>query len=126
MIGLMLLTAMVPVLIKVFKYRKNEQHIDAMPDNEKIIEIYQRILKTIEVLGYPMDYGETYYEYSVRMEHQFDRLKELTDIFVKNKYGDIMPGDDEIQKFTDYRSILEEQLKNHLGTIKYYFHKYTA
>ncbi|WP_312700377.1 transglutaminase domain-containing protein [Sedimentibacter sp.] len=126
MIGLMLLTAMIPVLIKVFKYRKNEQHIDAMPDNEKIIEIYQRILKTIEVLGYPMDYGETYYEYSVRMGHQFDRLEELTDIFVKNKYGDIMPGDDEIQKFTDYRSILEEQLKNHLGTIKYYFHKYTA
>lgn len=118
---------MIIILIRILCYRKNERQFNALPDNERVIILYQKLLKLIEDLGYPINYGETYYEYSDRIGHRFALLEELTDIFVKTKYGNIMPDDIELQKFTDYLSILEEQLKNHLGTVKYasrrLFHK---
>ena len=122
--GILFLTITIPVSIKILKYRKNEHQINALPRNERIVVLYENLLKTIEDLGYPIDYGETYYEYSDRIVHKFAQMKELTDIFVKTKYGNIIPNDDEVQKFTDYRSTLEEQLKKYMGTAKYLLNKY--
>lgn len=127
MLCLIFLIIMIIILIRILCYRKNERQFNILSDNEKVIILYQKLLKLIEDLGYPINDGETYYEYSDRIRYRFVPLEEFTDIFIKTKYGNIMPDDIELYKFTDYLDILEEQLKKHLGTVKYairrLFHK---
>lgn len=122
--GIILVILPVRFLIKIIRYHMNERRILKLSKDKKMLVIYDRILENIEKLGHPRQGGETHYEYANRIGYKYEGLKELTKIFVKNKYGDMIPNDKEIEKFVSYRKELEDQLKNHYGKIKYYIKKY--
>lgn len=124
MIGLLFLLIILLAYIRILRYRKKEEQMNRLSNDKKMIFLYEKLLQLTESLGYPKDLSETLYEYSNRISHKFPPLEEITDIFVRNKYGDMIPSDDEIQKLADYCEELEEQLKKSLGRIEYYIHKY--
>lgn len=123
-LGIMFLILPVRFLIRIIKYHIREYKMLKLPNDRKMLVIYNNILELIEKLGHPRKSGETHYEFANRIGYKYKELKPITKIFVKNKYGNTLPSDDEIQKFLDYRKELEEQLKNNLGKFRYYLRKY--
>lgn len=123
-LAIVLLIFPIRFLVRMIRYHINERKISNLSNDKKMFVLYDHILETIEKLGYPKRIGETHYEFANRIGYKHSELKLLTKIFVKNKYGNVMPRDEEIQKFVDYREELEAQLKNHLGKVRYYMKKY--
>lgn len=123
-LGIILLILPIRFLIRIIMYHVDEYRIKKLANEKKILVIYDKILGAIEKLGHPRSIGETHYEYANRIGYKYEELKPLTKIFVKNKYGNVIPSDEEIEKFVDYRKKLERQLKNYLGKIRYYIKKY--
>lgn len=123
-LGVIVLILPVRFLIRMLRNRINEYKIKKLPNDKKMLVIYDKILGLIEELGHPRKSCETHYEFANRIGYKYKDLRQITNIFVRNKYGDTMPSDEDINLFEDYREELEEQLKNYLGKIKYYIKKY--
>lgn len=123
-LGIIILVIPLRFLAKVIKYKYNEYRISKLRNDKKMLALYDKILDSIERLGHPKEIGETHYEYANRVGYKFRELKNITNVFVRNKYGNNMPSDEEIEIFINYRQELEEQIKNNLGKVKYYLRKY--
>lgn len=100
-----------------------------LSSNKRIIYLYQQILRIIEFLGYPQEYGETHYEYANRIAYKFYThddigIKEITDIFVRAKYSNSPASDEDISALEIHKKILEKRLKNYWNPIVYYYRKY--
>ena len=111
-------------LINLIKYRIKEYKIKKLSNSDKMLVLYEKILALTEKLGATKEAGETHYEYSNRIGYKFKGLKDITKIFVKNKYGKIEPSDQEMENFLHYRKELEDNLRDNLGRLKYYLQKY--
>lgn len=125
----LLLFIPVKFLIGIFKYIYRESNVKKLKNNERIIYLYEKILKLMTFLGYPQEPGETHYEYADRIAYKFyihnvKGIQEITDIFVRSKYSSSSASDDDVLDLVNYRRILEKRLKNHWHPIIYYYRKY--
>ncbi len=131
---IMLVLAMIMplrLLLGLYRYKAKESQANKLPSKQRIIYLYNEVTKLISQLGYPQEIGETHYEYAQRVGYKFydpvgddiKGFKDITDIFVRSKYGDISTEED-IFILEEFRRILEIRLKNKLGTIKYFYDKY--
>ena len=96
---------------------------------KKVLCLYAYLLELIHKLGQEPREGETHYEFADRIayklyEERKTGIKELTHIFVQNKYGDVPVSDEDLEFFQDYRSRLEDRLKNDWGKRRYLYSKY--
>ncbi|MDR7870533.1 MAG: transglutaminase domain-containing protein [Tissierellaceae bacterium] len=127
----MILILPIRYLIGIYKYKSNESRIRELPNVQRAIYLYKNIVVLIDLIGYPQLNGETHYEYAQRVGYKFYNLsednikgfKDITDIFVRSKYGGTT-SDEDIVILEDYRKILEIRLKKKMGTIRYFYNKY--
>lgn len=127
------LIAILPIrfLIGLFKSISKEAKIKKLSYDKRIIYLYGEIVNLIALLGYPQENGETHHEYAQRVGYKFYYLSEadikgfneITDIFVKSKYGGIAT-DEDVLVLEEFKNMLEIRLKNYLGRIRYYYNKY--
>lgn len=111
------------------KYRSKEKYLDCLTNKEKIIYLYKDILDILHILGFPIQNGETHFDYSNRVAYKFIDLKDygikdITAIFVKLKYSDIEAKDEDVLSFIEYNNQLDNRLKNILGKTNYLYRKY--
>lgn len=97
--------------------------------SKKIIYLYSRIVKFMELLGFPQQYGETHHEYANRIAYKFyshneKGIKEITEIFVKSKYSNYIASDEDVNDLEKYTISLDKRLRSRLGTVVYYYRKY--
>lgn len=126
-----ILISIIPIrfLIGLSMHKYEETKAKKLSNNKRIIYLYKRIIKIMEFLGCPQQYGETHYEYANRVAYKFyihneKGIKEITEIFVKSKYGNLTTSDDDVLILESYRETLEKRLRNHYGPIAYYYRKY--
>lgn len=127
-LGVILAFILFNIIKTTLNYRKRKLQFKSLSNNEKIIFLYEDITHLIGLLGYPQKYGETHFEYAVRINYKFHDLdnigiKEITDIFVKSKYSEQITSNENIDMLIKYKKTLENRLKNHLGKLKYYYKK---
>ncbi|WIV13742.1 transglutaminase domain-containing protein [Proteiniborus sp. MB09-C3] len=127
---LIVLLLMLPMrfLIGFSKYVYQEAQTKKLSNNDRVICLYGQIVKLIEFLGYPQKSGETHYEYAKRTVHRLYTYNvkgtfEITDIFVRSKYGGFPASDEDIMELKEYRKDLEKYLRNR-NPIVYYYRKY--
>lgn len=113
----------------VLYYRYRQFKISKSRTREKNILLYKQILKLIENLGHPQIAGETHYEYAKRINYRFyihgeKNIEDITDIFIKGKYGNLPISNEDIEGMGEFKSKLHEQLKNYWGKRTYYIRKY--
>ncbi len=129
-VGLLLLILSIKFIERFIKIQYQNYKITKLPNKERIIYLYNEIIKLTNLLGYNQKHGETHYEYANRIAHSFflfatDKdLKEITEIFVKNKYSASPTPDEDILELESYRKTMERRLKNYLGFKTYYYGKY--
>lgn len=126
---LLLFLILIRFLTSFLKYQYKESKLNKLPNDLKIIHIYNDILTTSALLGYPQKSGETHFEYAHRVAYKFSRFQEkgiveITEIFVRNKYSNNLALDEEILDLEIYRKSLNINLKNKLGKINYLYQKY--
>lgn len=120
---IVLLTLIAFICFAVIQYIKKILIMKSLPANKKVIILYEEILQLIGYLEYPKKPSETLHEYTDKLGHKFIQLREITDIYVRNKYGDKIPSNEEIQKFEEYHKVLKDQLGNSLDKFKYFIYK---
>ena len=126
---ILLLIIVFRVITSFFIYKYKEFKVNRLPNDEKLIHYYADIISILKTLGYPQESGETHFEYAKRVAHKFSRFQEkgfieITEIFVENKYGNTPTLDRDILDLEVYRKSLDNNLKNKLGRINYYYQKY--
>lgn len=127
----LILLVLIPgrIFFGIIKTKRYERVIEAMGPNQKLIRKYDKIIQLLILLGYPPNAGETHYEYAKRVSYKFNDLRgtgilSITDVFVKSKYGMIIPNDEDVKNTGIFIDTLEEKVKKHLGYPKYYWIKY--
>ena len=110
-------------------YRRRERRMRSWTAKKKVLCLYAYLLELIRKLGQEPKEGETHYEFADRIayklyEERRTGIKELTHIFVRSKYGDAAVSDEEVEAFQEYRSRLEDRLKNDWGKRRYFYSKY--
>lgn len=128
-IGALLLIIPIRFIIGFFQHRYKEARAKKLDSNKRIIYLYKQILRLMEFLGHPQQHGETHYEYAERVAYKFYsygeiKLKEVTEIFVKSKYGNFSIQDEERLILEKYREDLEKRLQNYWGLRTFYYRKY--
>ena len=128
-----LLIILLPIrfLVGLYRHSTKESKAKKLPNNKRIIYLYSEITKLISLLGYPQRNGETHHEYAQRVGYKFYELgednikgfRDITDIFVRSKYGD-MTSQEDILILDQFKRVLEIRLKNKLGRIQYFYNKY--
>ena len=83
----------------------------------------------LDILGFPILPGETHFDYANRLslqseDREIQKIKSITHIFVQTKYSDIDALEEDLLSLVQYRSMLEEKLKDHLGKTTYLYRKY--
>lgn len=116
-------------LIRFLRYRYGEYKAKKLPNNKRVIYLYNEILKIMELFGYPQQYGETHYEYANRTANKFyyqdeKGIKEITAIFVRSKYSNISTSGEDVLELEKYRKIIEKHLRSFWGIRTYYYRKY--
>lgn len=127
-IGLIILSLVLNIMWKIWNIGKNKRHFKKLSKTDKVIYLYRDIAAIISELGYPQLPGETHFEYADRVNYKFHdirdtSIREVTDIFVKSKYGSYLPIYTDVKLLLNYKKELENRLKNSLGKIKYYYRK---
>lgn len=116
-------------LIGFIYFWYKEYQGNKLTNNKKAIYLYKQILKLTELFGSPQVYGETHYEYAHRVANKFyyqreNGIKEITDIFVKSKYGSWETSDKDLLEMERFRTYLDKHLRNNWGYVVYYYRKY--
>lgn len=117
------------ILWRFSKYHFKEKHLASLPDKEKIIYLYKDILDILVILGFPVQNGETHFDYSNRISYKFVdfkdyKIKDITSIFVKLKYSNIEVENEDVLSFLKYKDELNNRLKDTLGKTNYLYRKY--
>lgn len=128
-IGIVLLIISLKFLIRFLQFKFKEAKIKKLPNRERVIHLYDEIIKLTRLLGYSQEPGETHYEYADRIAYNFyyfgDKgIQDITETFVRNKYGPFPTSDEDVLEMERYKEVLERRLKNHLGLRAYYYGKY--
>lgn len=100
-----------------------------LPHTERLIYLYKQILRIADLFGYPQKNGETHYEYADRIAYKFQYqgqlgIKEITDIFVKTKYGGFPVSKKDMEDFHTFRDSIDRHLKITWSRKVYYYRKY--
>ncbi|MBC8591196.1 transglutaminase-like domain-containing protein [Wansuia hejianensis] len=134
--NILLYIILIPVLIiliifikNFFKIRYRKSQIKKLPYNTRIIYLYNDIINIMERLGYHRPSGKTHWEYAYEFAYKFSDIGEkgiieITDIFMKSKYGNYMPSDSDIDDFKIFKNDVDKRLKMYLGKRSYYYNKY--
>ncbi len=97
-------------------------------NNSVIPCIYQNLLDLLKEMGYPIEIGETPYEYVPRIMykvHDYNgTLEELTEIFIGVKYGGKETTTSNIEDFLNYLILVDNKVKVQMGLWRYYYTKY--
>lgn len=115
---------------RFIKVKYNDRKISRMPNKERLIYLYNEILKLIELRGITRRTGETHYEFVNRIGYNFSTmgdeksLEDVTEIFVRNKYSNIITSDEDVLVMEDYKKKMEKRIKKFLGTRTYLFRRY--
>lgn len=129
LVATILLLITVRFLIRFIQIKHRESKIKKLPNKEKVIYLYNEITKLNKLLGYSQNPGETHYEYAHRISYRFytfgkKGIKDITEIFVRNKYSLDPTPEEDVLKMERYKEVLEKRLKNYLGWKNYYYGKY--
>lgn len=129
LIILALFLILMRIIFRSLKYRRKEKVLASLPKKEKIIHIYKDIIDMLDILGFPILPGETHFDYANRLslqseDREIQKIKSITHIFVQTKYSDIDALEEDLLSLVQYRSMLEEKLKDHLGKTTYLYRKY--
>lgn len=130
-ISALLMVLPIRYLVGMYRHKSKEYRAKKLSPNKRVLYLYGEIVHLISLLGYPQLNGETHHEYAQRVAYKFYDLveddikgfKDITNIFVMNKYGNITTEED-ILILEQFRNKLETRLKNKIGLFKYYYNKY--
>lgn len=117
-------------LIGFIKVRYQDIRISKMPNREKVIYLYNEIIKLISLRGLNQEPGETHYEFANRVARYFyifieeKDIMQITDIFVRNKYGSFLASDEDVLTMEQYKKTLENRIRHYLGPINYFYKRY--
>lgn len=123
-LGLLILIIPLRILFVFLKLKYRNFKINKLSNRKKIIHLYNDVLELIEVIGYPQKPGETHREYASRISFSFhffhDKgIKEITEIFIKNKYGDSPVPPNDLLEMEKFKKNLHKRIRNNLGALQY-------
>lgn len=112
------------VLFVFIKLKYRDYKIRRSSPRKRIVYLYNDILKLATALGYPQNYGETHSEYANRIAFNFyyfddKSIKEITEIFIKNKYGNSPVPEVDILEMENFKNNVKVRMRNHLGILRY-------
>lgn len=112
------------LLFTFLKLKYRDFKIEKLSDRKKIVYIYNDILKLTEAVGYPQKFGETHREYANRIYSSFyyfdDKgIKEITEIFVRNKYGNSPVLKNDLLEMKNFKNSLKVRIRYSLGILQY-------
>lgn len=128
-IRVLLLIIPIRFLLGFIQYRYKEVKAKKLSNNNRVIYLYNQIVKLMNLLGCPQQYGETHYEYANRVAYKYyfhneKTIKEITEIFVTSKYSNSPTSKEDVLLLEDYRNTFYKRLRNHFGPVVYYYRKY--
>lgn len=131
LVGIILSIIPIRFILGFILYKYREYKSTKLSSNDRIVYLYNQVLKLVALLGFPQQYGETHNEYARRIAYKFydyDNVGiiEITEIFVRSKYSTMPSSGEEVQNLVEYRMILEKRVRNSLGKRRYYFYKYIS
>lgn len=101
-----------------------------MPNREKLIYLYNEILKLIELRGMKQERGETHFEFADRIAYNFSLvvneggIEDITEIFVRNKYSNHPTSDEDVAIMEEYKKTMEKRIRKLLGLRAYFYRRY--
>ena len=118
-------------IIGFLKLTSREKKVKKSSPVKRVVYLYDQTVSLMGLIGHPQESGETHYEYADRIGYKFydpskKNLKsfmDITDIFVRNKYGNDT-RDDDIVILEEYRRNIENRVKNTMGRLRFYYRKY--
>lgn len=126
---LILLGMSMKFIIRFIKNIYKDIKISRMPNKEKLIYLYNEIIKLIELRGIIRKKGETHFEFADRIIYNFSSIdskgiKDITEIFVKNKYSNYPTSDEDVKIVEEYKKTMEKRIRRLLGLRTYIYRKY--
>ncbi|MFA5524666.1 MAG: transglutaminase domain-containing protein [Tissierellales bacterium] len=126
---IVLLIIPIKFLIGLFKHIYHEHRAKKLTNNKRIIYLYKQICRLLGFLSYSQVHGETHHEYADRIAYKFfthnvKGIQEITDIFVRSKYGNASGSDEDVLDLMIYRKTLEKRLRAQWRPIIFYYRKY--
>lgn len=129
-IGLILLSITMRFLINYLRVKAKNKRIRKLPNRERVIYLYDEIVKLAGLIGGNQKKGETHYEYAHRIDYNYKLftaekdIKGITEIFVRNKYGNSPTPDQDVEELESYKSLIASRIRKHLGYRDYYYKIY--
>ncbi len=126
---LALFIILIKLLLGIIYYIRERKRYKSMTVENKILFLYNKVLIVAGIFGSPIEPGETHFEYSQRIAYKFSyydkfSIRDMTNIFVKTKYGNYLPTNEEVENGQEFYLNLISHLKNYLGLSKYLYYKY--
>lgn len=129
-LSLVLLTIPIKFIVRFIKVKYQDIKISKMPNKEKLIYLYNEILKLIELRGIFPQVGETHFEFANRIAYNFPLMadergiEDITEIFVRNKYSSHPASDKDVAIMEEYKRTMEKRIRNFLGLRIYLYRRY--
>lgn len=123
-----LLVLLMRILWVQRQFVRYHKRLKKLETRQQVKMLYGNILHLLAMLGYPLEGGETPYEYSKRvskylydMEHRFEKL---TETYVLAEYSQVDIPADQALMMTEYLQYIDQRNRHKMGILRYMIAKY--
>ncbi|MEN1758911.1 transglutaminase domain-containing protein [Anoxynatronum sibiricum] len=113
---------------QVMNHRRRRSYLNSKEANERVIGFYRQLLQLLKTLGYPLETGETPYEYARRISRQLydmDKVFEsITHQYVLAQYSQTSVNRDDISSVEAYLRYIDRRIRYRVGILRYVYLKY--
>lgn len=109
-------------------HRRRFSHLKSIEANEQVIGFYRHLLKLLKILGYPLERGETPYEYARRISRQLYDMEKafesITHQYVLAQYSQKSVSQDDVDSIEVYLRYIDRRIRYQVGIPRYLYLKY--
>lgn len=127
LMSLILFAMTMRLITRYLKIRIKNARVKKLPNKERVIYLYDEIVRLAGLMGCSQESGETHYEYANRLHYNYNLftaekdIREITGIFVRNKYGNFPTTNEDVIELERYKDTIAARIKKHIGIKDYYY-----
>ena len=113
---------------QALRYINHQKGLQSLSRNQQAVVLYRNILELLEILGYPIEPGETSYEYARRISKELydmeSLFESLTKHYVLAQYSQNCLAGEAVDQMKFYQEYIDQRIRHKLGIRTYVWRKY--
>ncbi|WP_192930121.1 DUF4129 domain-containing transglutaminase family protein [Alkaliphilus pronyensis] len=125
---LIIIFGILPLRVAYMYFRIKRYHKRLIDKDDKGIYMYKNTIELLNILGYPINKGETSHEHAQRVNASVyvpnEDLREIANLYITAKYSNTELNISNKQRLLNYFLYTERKVRFHLGIWRYLYTKY--